>query len=279
EGGVKPYARLLRRVATSMGAIGDLPIQVTHDLAPIGSDLFTSSLVEKIAEDRPGLIGLDPYYAYRGASGSGGSSLFEEGGVLADLYAKCRDAGADDLMINHHFNRGGGSGIKRITMAGGAEWVDSWILTSHRETPDVEAGSFKLALEVGSRQWGGASWELDLEVGRFNVEAGEHDGDIAWELRRATGVGAAAADHFAALLERVEAEPSRLTKEELAKSLGIRMEDAREAVGTAERRGLIVARLVPAAESGRRRKEWLFGPAPSTSDSRDDEDGEGLDQW
>lgn len=72
-------------------------------------------------------------------------------------------------------------------MAGSGEWVDSWLLLSHRIQPDVENGRFQLLLEVGSRRWGGATWELDLDVGHFNAELGRHDGAIAWELRRHTG--------------------------------------------------------------------------------------------
>ena len=29
------------------------------------------------------------------------------------------------------------------------------------------------------------SWELDLNIGRFDIESGSHDGEISWDLRRA----------------------------------------------------------------------------------------------
>ena len=32
----------------------------------------------------------------------------------------------------------------------------------------MPGGRFWLRLDVGSRQWGGTSWDLDLDIGRFN---------------------------------------------------------------------------------------------------------------
>ena len=77
--------------------------------------------------------------------------------------------------------------LKRITMAGSGEWADSWLLLAHREPPEVDAGSLKLTLEVGSRQWGGTTWDLDLEIGRFDEDTGTHDGEITWDIQRASG--------------------------------------------------------------------------------------------
>ena len=48
----------------------------------------------------------------------------------------------------------------------------------------MTAGAFRLLLEVGSRQWGGNEWALDLNVGRFDQETGEHDGSISWSITR-----------------------------------------------------------------------------------------------
>jgi hypothetical protein len=87
-----------------------------------------------------------------------------------------------DLAEIHYNQTGSGSGLNRITMAGSAEWADSWWLVSHRKEPDVRNGRFRLLLEVGSRQWGGTSWDLDLDVGTFNIDAGEFDGDITWSI-------------------------------------------------------------------------------------------------
>src|SRR5207249_2357166 len=76
-----------------------------------------------------------------------------------------------------------GGGLRRITQSGGAEWSDSWILLAHQAEPspeDISAGSFRLVMDTGSRQWGGRRWNVDLELGVFNTDTGEFDGEIKW---------------------------------------------------------------------------------------------------
>jgi len=73
-------------------------------------------------------------------------------------------------------------------MAGHAEWCDSWMLLAHREAPDVDAGRFRLKLDVGSRQWGGGSFHVDYDVGRFDPASGTHDGPITFAVH-APGAG------------------------------------------------------------------------------------------
>ena len=38
------------------------------------------------------------------------------------------------------------------------------MLTSHREEPDLTNGRYRLRLEVGSRQWGGGAYDIDLTI-------------------------------------------------------------------------------------------------------------------
>ena len=54
----------------------------------------------------------------------------------------------------------------------------------HRDPFEVDDGSFRLDMQVGSRQWGGADWWLDVELGRFDADLMEHDGDIRFTVRR-----------------------------------------------------------------------------------------------
>ena len=143
------------------------------------------SLQRDLDDLEPGLIVIDPLYSFHGAR-TKASDLHQEGALLSGLSSRCVAAGAGLLIVNHYNQTGAGSGLKRITMAGSGEWVDSWVLVAHREAGDVEGGNFKLRMEIGSRQWGGTVWDLDLSVGRFNVETGTHDGDISWDLRRAS---------------------------------------------------------------------------------------------
>ena len=187
EGGRIPYTRLLERVAASMGAnLEDLPIFPTFDTAPIGSVTFNDSLRRDLEEVAPVLVHLDPLYNYHPAAVKA-SNLFEEGPMLAEPSRGSAWRPETTLNIVNHFNKTGtGTGLDRITQSGAQEWSDSWILLSHRQRPDIDRGLFWLAMEIGSRQWGGSTWDLDLDLGRFDVDLSEFDGSISWDLHRGT---------------------------------------------------------------------------------------------
>lgn len=240
EGGRVPYTRRLERVAAAMGVdLRHLPLFSSFDVAPTSSEIFRETLARDLAERQPGLVTLDPLYAFHGAA-TNAANLFEEGALLSALSAPCVDAGASLLVLSHFNKTGNGRGLDRITQAGGQEWSDSWILMSHREAPDVAAGRFRLLLEVGSRQWGGSEWDLDLNVGSFDVDLGEFDGDITWDLRRHSEAEDRANDLETNVLRLVETQPCQLTKEELAKAAGGNMKKARDLVTSLQAKGRIM---------------------------------------
>lgn len=270
EGGRVPYTRRLERVAAAMGVdLRHLPLFSSFDVAPTTSEIFRETLVRDLTERKPGLVTLDPLYAFHGPA-TNAANLFEEGALLSALSAPCVDAGAS-LQVLSHFNKTGtGRGLDRITQAGGQEWSDSWILLSHRADPDVAGGRFRLLLEIGSRQWGGTEWDLDLNVGRFDVEVGEFDGDITWELRRSSGASADSAEKR--LLALVAERPGELTKEELARVAGGNLVKARALVVSIEDRGLIVPERARRMRSdGKPNQVWAYRLVePPSSGGRDE---------
>ncbi|MBF6558573.1 MAG: AAA family ATPase [Acidimicrobiales bacterium] len=184
----------MKRLARSMGVhFGDLPIFTSFDVAPIGSPRFMESLERDLDEIKPPVFLLDPLYSFHGAKADS-ANLHQEGALLNALLRPCAERGVTLLVANHYNKTGTGTGLQRITMAGGAEWCDSWILLDHREAPDVASGDFRLKLDIGSRQWGGSTWDLDLHIGRFDEDMGEHDGDVTWGITRATSAATAPAD-------------------------------------------------------------------------------------
>ena len=247
EGGRKPYIRRLRRIASAMDVrLSDIHLEIVTDVAPIHSDIFTRSLERDLAEVQPGLVFIDPLYAYHGVKVSA-SNLHEEGALLTSLSNRCLNAGASILIVNHMNQTGSGMDLKRITMAGSGEWVDTWMLLKHREAPQVEAGDFKLRVEIGSRQWGGTSWDLDLSIGRFDEDRGSHDGHISWELQRSntssdpnssrgTRNEQKAAD---TILETLADEPWRLTKTQIRTIVAGNREAFDNAFNTLIDKGLI----------------------------------------
>jgi AAA domain len=194
EGGRIAYTERLERTAQAMGVhLREIPLYATFDVAPLASDVFKESLRRDLADLQPALVVIDPLYAYHGTT-TKASDLHAEGSLLSSVSAPCLDAGASLNIVNHFNQTGEGQGLQRITMAGSGEWVDSWILLRHRQPADVNHGRFYLRIEIGSRRWGGTTWDLDLNLGRFDPDLGRHDGDITWALHTATNGGAGDSD-------------------------------------------------------------------------------------
>lgn len=126
EGGCIPYTRRLRRIAAAMGVdLEDIPLELSFDVAAVQSPVFQESLARDLTELEPGLVVVDPLYAFHGAQ-TKASDLHAEGALLNAISKPCGDAGAS-LMVVNHFNQGGaGLNLKRITIAGSGEWADSW---------------------------------------------------------------------------------------------------------------------------------------------------------
>jgi hypothetical protein len=242
----------------------DMPLYPSFDVAPVGSETFQRSLLRDLEEVTPGLVALDPLYAYHGTA-TNASNLYEEGALLTAISEPCLAAGACLTVVSHFNKTGSGRGLDRITQAGGQEWSDTWLLLSHRETPDVANGRFFLLFEVRSRQWGGSTWELDMELGRFDVDLGEFDGAITWDLRRYTGD---ASDDEQRVLDLVVAHPGEFTKEELAKAVGGNAQRARALVVGLDSRGLIAQQLVTRMRSDNKpNRVWTFIPGEPASEA------------
>ncbi|MGI8631612.1 MAG: DnaB-like helicase N-terminal domain-containing protein [Solirubrobacterales bacterium] len=257
EGGRGPYTRLLQRVADAIGVdLRSIPLETSFDIAPITSPRFQASLQRDLAEVRPGLVILDPYYAFHG-SAADARNLHEEAEVLNALSRPYIEAGAALNVVNHFNQSGGGRGLRRITMAGGGEWADSWWLLSRREDPDVPAGRFHLLLEVGSRQWGGSSHDLDFELGAFDEEANEHKGVIGWSLARHVDEpgGGEAAEFLCGILGD---RPYELTQTQLVESAGMRKDEVRATLRRLEKAGQIVSTEVGRLEGKRVVRRTLF---------------------
>jgi hypothetical protein len=224
EGGRGLWARRMARICAAMGvSVSDVDVHPVFDVRPIASAAFQATLARDLREVKPGLVEMDPLYAYHGTQTSA-MNLHEEGALLNMVSAPCIDAGSGLLVVNHMNQTGSGMSLKRITGAGAGEWADSWVLLEHREPPDVAAGEFMLTMDIGSRQWGGTTWNLDLSLGRFDEDTGQHEGDIAWDLKRATVTEtpkvSATDRQRVAILDALADEPWRLSKTGLKNTVG-----------------------------------------------------------
>ncbi len=262
EGGRILFTRSTRRIAAAYGVnMADLPIHASFDVAPIMSHLFRSSLKRDLADIQPGLTTLDPLYAYHGGAVKA-ANLHEEGEMLTGLSTTCLDAGSSLLVVNHFNKTGNGSDLQRLTMTGGAEWSDSWLLLNHRTDPDVDGGRFWLRLNIGSRQWGGTSWDLDLSIGRFDQDRGEHDGDVSWDIRRAAMAPTTTeADHANTILYVLENRPWQLTGEQLVATVGGKAPTVRAIVSSLLQARTITAQKVKRQEGNRTVTRSLYALA------------------
>jgi hypothetical protein len=268
EGGRALWTRRIRRISAAMGVDpGALDLHPTFDVAPITSLRFQDSLRRDLEEVRPALVLLDPLYTFHGTT-TRAADLHQEGALLNQLSAPCMAEGVSLLVVNHFNQSGAGIGLKRITMAGSGEWADSWLLLAHREgTKQVEAGSFGLSLEIGSRQWGGTTWELDFDIGRFDEETGTHDGEITWGLRRASATTKVATSKCVetqmAIREALSDRPWSLTKTELKMLVGGSRRLFADAMDELVRKGVIAHDLVGRIEAGITKKRPLWGLTPT----------------
>jgi hypothetical protein len=145
-----------------------------------------------LADLEPAVVHIDSLYNYSPATVDQ-NRLTQVGAMLTEVQHLCAEHDATLWFTAHMNQSGAGFDLKRITGAGVSEWADSWHLLRHRQNPDVEHGRFWLTADIGSRQWGGASYELDLDIGRFDPDTGTHDGPIRWTVHTA-GAGAEPTD-------------------------------------------------------------------------------------
>ena len=193
EGGEGLFLRRLARLCEAHGVTPHMireHLRYTVQTASLQSPTFTKGLQEQLDDFAPSLVLIDPYYSFAPPLVDG-RNLYQQGSALDSVGQLVRSHGAGLLFTNHFNQTGTGVGLQRITMAGHAEWCDSWLLVNHREKPDVDRGRFRLSLDVGSRQWGGGTFDVDFDIGRYDIDTDEHVGQLRFRVQRET---AAAAD-------------------------------------------------------------------------------------
>lgn len=220
EGSRKLWVRRARHLARGMGMseaeLVSLPIRLVDDVAPVLSPRFLGTLVRELdAELAPVLVQVDPLYAYHGSEKAAGN-VHEAAEVLTAMSQRTQAAGAS-LQVVNHFTKAGAKvlSLASITQAGGREWSDSWALVAHREAPVLAAGSFRLALNVGSRQWGGRELGVDLELGAFDEETFTWNGEPSWVVHTEGSAGVRPPSVKEQILCIVNDFPFELTKTDI----------------------------------------------------------------
>ena len=204
EGGEKPMRRTLLRMGKAYGLTADeilidprAPLHIAFGSAPANSPAFRDEIKRLLDTVQPeGLVALESFYNFHPNEVQAGN-LYERGGAIDQVHRLFKAERAPGLvsLITDHFRANGTSGkldLDDISMAGQAENADSWILRKVTDK-DVQRGEFELSVKYGSRQWGETNWKVRWHLGEFDHEAGEHTGDISWDVTAAEGAEAARA--------------------------------------------------------------------------------------
>ncbi len=242
EGGRGPFQRRLQRITEALDVdLAALPLSVSFETAPLLSEPFRASLARDLEDLGPRTFFIvDPLYAFHGSDVEAGN-LYKRGAMLNSFSGPLSEAGASGLIVDHFTKTGSGTDLNRIQQSGIQQWADSWFLTQHRQPPDVEAGEYRLRLDVGSRQWGGGLWEVDFDLGRFDAELGEYDGDLTVQVRRGNPAALAEAkqrraDSVQASIEeaalRTLRDRPRLSQAKLRKAIRDRLQAQEVRAGT-----------------------------------------------
>ncbi|WP_171050077.1 bifunctional DNA primase/polymerase [Nocardia cyriacigeorgica] len=266
EGGRHPFQRRLQAVAGAYGAdLHDLPIGAVFDVASLTSRDFTDAVKRGLDEMQPELVIVDPLYAFH-PPGVEAQNLYERGRMLTELGALVN--GESGLIVADHFKKTGSAelDLDSIAQAGMGQWADSWALQQHREKPNLDTGEYRLSVEFGSRQWGGARYEIDWTLPAItDLESGDVTApEITWSVRQGVGrQGNSDREDLGRVAEQIlsdhpfEFTKSQLTDKEMggSKAKNRRAVDAMLAIGTAE------IREITREENGRSVRRRLIGLA------------------
>jgi hypothetical protein len=182
EGSEANLVRRIDAVCESRGLDPDaLPIVVCTRSPHLADDWHRRLMREKVAEVRPVLVTLDPFYL--SVPNAKGGSLYDMGAVLEHAQHICQDAGAALLVVTHHNRNRSATGAGRITGAGPAEWGRVLItgeVKSRSIDPDTRRTTVTTELEVIGGEVPGGTWRVTRKIWADNPD--DLDSPLHYEI-------------------------------------------------------------------------------------------------
>lgn len=276
EGGQAPFQRRLQAIARAYGVeLADLPLHAVFEVGALDSTAFTDALKRNLDEVQPELVILDPLYAFH-PSGVEAQNLYERGRMLAGLSSLVADE--TGLIIADHFRKTGSADLDldSIAQSGMGQWADSWILQKHRDKPDLDTGAYQLAVEFGSRQWGGSRWELDWQLPAFGqLDEGKSDA-VSWTIRRGDAGaddrrkrGRGSPERRRKILDVIRSNAFQLTKNQVIETVGGNKAAVRDELAKLVADCRVVVRKAAADDAdGRKVTRERYGPSPALTFGR-----------
>ncbi|WP_068275539.1 AAA family ATPase [Aldersonia kunmingensis] len=254
EGGRDEHQRRLQVIARAYGVpLEDLPLHTVFDAGGLDDPEFVGAMRDHLDYLQPRLVVLDPLYAFH-AKGIEAQNLYDRGRMLSDFN---RQVGNEtSLIIADHFNKTGKGNLDldSIAQAGMSQWADSWMLQRHREPPDMDGGEFRLAVQFGSRRWGGREWNLDWSLPSAEAMERGEAGEVGWKIERAASSrGAEVRESELALriLRELWKSPGIHTKSELTHIVPGRNTDVAKEIHRLIELGLVHEQKAPRPEGKR----------------------------
>ncbi|OCH79838.1 hypothetical protein A9310_23380 [Gordonia sp. UCD-TK1] len=249
EGGRDEHQRRLQAIARAYGVpLQDLPLHTVFDAGGLDEADFLGALHNHMDTIQPRLVVIDPLYAFH-PTGVEAQNLYERGRMLSDFNAEVGNE--TSLVIADHFNKTGRAelDLDSIAQSGMGQWADSWMLQLHREPPDQDAGEFRLAMEFGSRRWGGRRWNVDWRLPSAEAMERGEVGDVSWSVERSK------ADKESARGQQVEDDIVRVLRDEPDYSLTVTA--LREKVGgNREKTKRAVERMLAEGRIVQDKRKW-----------------------
>lgn len=186
EGGEHLTLTRLERIAAAY-QLDQIPNGIYYTIDPL--HMTQKGIVDTINThaDRLdiGLIIVDPFYRYRGPGARSGD-VFEMGQILADFTGPLQTPDRA-VVIAHHYaatRHTTGHDLDSLSMAGAAEFADTWQLLGHRKPPDPSNGRYALDVTLGSRRWGADRWFIDYHDSTFDIDTNGWITPPTWTVTR-----------------------------------------------------------------------------------------------
>lgn len=274
--GADTYIKSLKRSSEAMGLsdIGPVYVIPANGLKFDSEDLneIIDLVIEKTGAE---VVFYDATFGFISGDVKA-ASLFSMADNLAPIKA-LHDRRGVDCWIVHHFNKGqtGDPDLSHNAWAGFDAWADQWILLTHRKKPRPDVGQFWLGMVVGFR--GGLEWafELDVGMGRFDMDTAQFVGAPSWSIEpvgwdertqwgRKDGKHTSEEDRNRAAVGLLIESPWSLNKSRLKKAIGGNSGEASEWINkrVAEGDFVEVSDVPKIDSSGRHRKGTVLQISP-----------------
>lgn len=191
EGGERKMLRRMRGIADFMNVeLNELPIHLCMRVPHLSDEEHLAEVEDKLQEVKPVLVVVDPLYL--AARGANGADLYAMGETLETVQRLAQNAKAA-LLVVHHWNKTGeGTGAKRMSGAGPAEWGRVLMSASrvHAATdPTTKATTVTIAVELTGDEVPELTYRFRRRV--WSENPGDLDSPIHYEIEQLDGTEAA----------------------------------------------------------------------------------------